>query len=94
MQLKKLYHQGYFLLGIILIGCVLFTFGCNGGEVIPSGQDSSLERKEQVVISGNGVIKETQMTLQEMLALPDAQFEHVYSIINNWPTKKSWWPGG
>ncbi len=88
MQLKKLHHQGYFLLGVILIGCILFTFGCNGGGVTPSGQDSSLDREEELVISGNGVTKESQMTLQEMLELPDAQFEHVYSIINNWPTKK------
>ena len=88
MQLKKLYHQGYFLLGIILIGCILFTFGCNGGEVNPSGQDNSRSREEQVIITGNGVMKESRMTLQEMLVLPDAQFEHVYSIINNWPTKK------
>ena len=74
MKIRNAHHQGYFLLAIILIGCILFTVGCNGGEVTPSGQDSSLERKEQVVIIGNGVMKESRMTLQDMLAMPDAQF--------------------
>lgn len=86
MNLKKFFPKGYFLFGLVFILCILFVVGCNGRG--SSRPDSSLTGEKAVVITGNGVMKESRMTLQEMLELPDARFEHVYSIINNWPTKR------
>jgi hypothetical protein len=88
METGKLHHKSYLLLVMIFIVCIFFTSGCNDGEVTPSLQDRSFAGEEIVAISGNGVMQETQMNLMEMLELPDAQFEHVYSIISNWPAEK------
>lgn len=88
MDLRKFFPKGYFLLGLILILCFFSLAGCDSREPAGPDQDSSLTSEKVVVIAGDGVAKPSQMTLQEMLELPDARFEHVYSIINNWPTKK------
>jgi len=88
MNIRKFFPKGYFLLGFIFILCFLFTAGCNSREPAGRDRDNPLASESVVVITGSGVIKESKMTLQEMLELPDAQFEHVYSVINNWPTKK------
>ncbi len=87
MNQKRISSRGCFLLGLVFILGILFTGGCNDRDPVPS--DSTV-RDEVVVITGNGVTKESRMTLSEMLALPDARVECVYSVINNWPTKKKW----
>lgn len=80
--------------GIILGICLLFGLmgaaGCrpiSRQATVPPAVDAS---QQVVVIAGNGVTQPCRMTLAQMLALPDAGYEHRYSIINNWPTKKMW----
>ncbi|MCL2164187.1 MAG: chitobiase/beta-hexosaminidase C-terminal domain-containing protein [Oscillospiraceae bacterium] len=41
-----------------------------------------------VVVSGDGIEGKMTFTLAQLLAIPDAAFEHVYSTINNWPTPR------
>ncbi len=88
MNLKTFFTKGYFLLGLVFILCILFTSGCNGRAPALPEKDSSLVSEKVIAITGSGVVKESRMTLKEMLELPDARFEHVYSVINNWPSKK------
>ncbi len=87
MKPGKLY-RGRLIPGMFLICLLLFTYGCNGRGDVSSESDSSLVREESIVVSGNGVSQETRMSLKEMRELPNARFEHIYSIINNWPAKK------
>lgn len=48
----------------------------------------SEEKKDiALTISGNGVAKTTQWSLEELKALKDGYYESKYSIVNNWPTK-------
>jgi hypothetical protein len=81
-------YKKYFFLGLVFMLGVFFSSGCNGRDTVPPEEDGSVASEKVVVITGNGVLKETRITLEEMLKLPDARFEHVYSTINNWPTKK------
>ncbi|MCL1805698.1 MAG: chitobiase/beta-hexosaminidase C-terminal domain-containing protein [Clostridiales bacterium] len=41
-----------------------------------------------ITISGDGIEGELTFTFAELLALPDAAFEHAYSTINNWPASR------
>lgn len=86
MKRKTFFSLKCFLLGLVFILGLFFPSGCNGGAPVSPEQDSALE--QVIAITGDGVGKESRMTLKEMLQLPDSQFEHVYSVINNWPTKK------
>lgn len=89
MNLKSICSiKGYLLISLVIIFCVLLTAACNDGAV--QEQDSSQKREQTVVVTGNGVLKETRLTLEEMLQLPGARFEHVYSTVNNWPAKKKY----
>ena len=53
-----------------------------------SGDVAGALEAPRVTISGDGIEGEMTFTLAEMLALPDAAFEHVYSTINNWPAAR------
>lgn len=52
--------------------------------------ESRSESEKMVVVTGSGVLEETRMTMEELLELPDARCEHVYSTINNWPAAKKY----
>ncbi|MDR9787929.1 MAG: chitobiase/beta-hexosaminidase C-terminal domain-containing protein [Peptococcaceae bacterium MAG4] len=83
MKLKKC-----FLIAFVLLLCLLAA-ACNDGSV---RQDTAgVNNSDQgILVAGNGVMKETRLSLAEMLELPDAPFEHVYSTINNWPAAKKY----
>lgn len=89
MKLKTLLHKSYFFIGLVVIFCVLSASACNdGGRAAQPEKDRGRAGEDVLAVTGNGVMKEARMTLQEMLELPEAPFEHVYSAINNWPTQK------
>jgi hypothetical protein len=71
----------------LLIGLGLMITGCKNHDFEPAGRNTAAS-EERISISGDGVVKPVSLTLAEMLALPGARSEHVYSIINNWPNKK------
>ncbi|OPX86471.1 MAG: hypothetical protein A4E53_02904 [Pelotomaculum sp. PtaB.Bin104] len=80
--------KNYLLMTFVLLLCVL-TAACNDGSVqqdTSSGNNSD----KAVLVTGNGMMKETRLTLAEMLELPGARFDHVYSAINNWPAEKKY----
>ncbi|MDD3269289.1 MAG: FN3 associated domain-containing protein [Syntrophomonadaceae bacterium] len=86
-------YKKYIILALVYLACVLFYTGCSNRDqawVENNNSQLSGNKTVTVVFTGNGLTKESRMTLQEMLALPDARFEHVYSIINNWPAKKKY----
>jgi len=56
--------------------------GDSGRESSPAAGSMSIE------ISGDGIEGVLTFTLAELMALPDAVYEHVYSTINNWPTER------
>jgi hypothetical protein len=90
MKLKALIAERSFLLiGLVFMFCVLLITGCKGG---PAQQEKDIgpAGEKVVVVTGNGVMKETRMTLAELLELPDARYEHAYSTINNWPAAKKY----
>ncbi|MEN6325448.1 MAG: FN3 associated domain-containing protein [Syntrophomonas sp.] len=88
MQLKSLSTKNFLALGFIFLFCILIIFGCNGDKNMPTSQTSNPGLEKEIVITGDGITKEGRMTLKKVMELPDAQFEHVYSIINNWPAQK------
>lgn len=60
-----------------------FTVTAEGGVIKPIGD-------VVLTITGSGVSKEVELTLEELEAME--QLEQVYSAINTWPTKK-WYIG-
>ena len=44
--------------------------------------------EKSIRITGDGIDGEIIFSLSELLALPGAVFEHIYSTINNWPVEK------
>ncbi|MEN6347880.1 MAG: chitobiase/beta-hexosaminidase C-terminal domain-containing protein [Syntrophomonas sp.] len=88
MRGKFFFNRRYYITGFILLFFVLFTFGCDSDNTAQSKKDNNQADEKAIVVTGNGVKQDFRITLPEMLELPDARFEHVYSIINNWPVKK------
>ena len=88
MKQKSFFQPVGIILGMIIVGCILSIFGCSSGGHTPSGQASNTTREEVVYFTGNGLMKESRMSLSQMLELPNAHFEHRYSLINNWPNEK------
>lgn len=82
---KKLIWLGVctLLLAALAAACI-----CRQADQDKHVLDGNGAGKSKITISGDGVAREITLSLDEMLALPDARFEHVYSIINNWPSKK------
>lgn len=90
MKLKTFFPgKNFFLIGLVFMFCVFVIAGCKGGPT-QQEKDISSAGEKVVVVTGNGVMKETRLTLAELLELPDARFEHVYSTINNWPAAKKY----
>lgn len=88
--MKHLYSkQDWLYRGIIclLLIVLIVVGGCsrNEGQTL---RDSRPGGESRLIITGNGVSQEVFLSLDEMLRLTDATYEHVYSIINNWPSKK------
>ena len=93
MKPKTCFPKKYLAICLVFLFCVLLTAGCNGGgepREKNSGAESGQAGAQVVVITGDGVSKETRLTLEEMLELPGARVEHVYSTINNWPAPKKY----
>ncbi|MDD3652575.1 MAG: FN3 associated domain-containing protein [Desulfotomaculaceae bacterium] len=89
MNLKSFFSKNnYLLISLVIIFCVFLTAACNDRAV--QEQDSSQNSEQSVLVTGNGVRQEIRMNLEEMLQLPGARFEHVYSTVNNWPTRKKY----
>lgn len=87
-MLRKVCFSGKYLsLGLMLFAFFLLLTGCNNGRTAPTGTDLSAG-EQAVLFSGDGLARESRMLLKEMLELPEAPFDHVYSAINNWPTAK------
>jgi hypothetical protein len=90
MKLKTSFpKKKLILIGLVFIFCVLLAAGCEGGAT-QQKKDSNPGSEKVVVVTGNGVFKETRLTLEELLELPEARFEHAYSTINNWPAAKKY----
>lgn len=70
---------------ILLIGC-----SACGRQHLSQTDLNDEEQAQGITISGDGVTEPKSMTLEQMKELPDAQFEHIYSTVNNWPTRKKY----
>ena len=71
-----------------LMVCLLMIFcsACGNGAVDDNGGLSDVLLKYSItVVDGT---QETKYTFAEMLKWEDAQFKGIYSVINNWPTKR------
>lgn len=90
MKEKKWVKKNFIPMVLILIFCVCWAAGCKSSSPAQVKQDSHQAGKKVLVLSGNGLTKENSITLTEILNLPDTRFEHVYSIINNYPTVKKY----
>lgn len=72
------------LLGFLLLLCGLFGPFCLAAPAALAGEDVALQ------ITGEGVATPTAFTQAQLQAME--QYQHVYSAINTWPTKK-WYVG-
>lgn len=84
---KAFSHKKFFLLGFLMIFFILMFSACEENPGPAEGNKNGINEKP-IVFTGNGLKQERQMSLLEMQNLPDARVEQVYSIINNWPSKK------
>lgn len=75
------------LLVLIVTAIALFSAGCTRDSSGQLPNESSVLPENTITFSGSGVRHKT-MTLEELKQLPGAQYEHVYSAVNNWPTRK------
>lgn len=78
----------YLPFSLLLILCLILTAACNSRSV--QDKAGSNESEKVVLVTGNGVTQVTSLTLKEMLDLPGARCEHIYSTINNWPAQKKY----
>lgn len=93
MKPKPNFSVKFLPLYFVFLFCILLIAGCNGGgepQEKNSGAASKQAGDQALVITGDGASKETRLTLEEMLELPGARVEHVYSTINNWPAPKKY----
>ena len=88
IMIKKSCFKQIHLLAVLLLLPLCLLVGCGNGGTPPAVQPEQLSGEQAVVFSGDGLAQESRMLLSEMLELPDARYEHVYSTINNWPTEK------
>lgn len=87
-MLFKDYKPRQMILTLLALSIFLFLFtGCGGDRTSPAQPDSKIG-EQAVYFSGDGLTGESRMRLSDMLELPEAGFEHVYSTINNWPSPK------
>lgn len=77
----------------ILVLCTL-CIGCGSTNQAVAPVASPAVDKEvsdkSIHFSGNGIQAEATLTIKEMLEIPGAKYEHLYSTINNYPTKKKY----
>jgi hypothetical protein len=93
MKPKTNFPSRQLALFLVFTFCVLLAAGCSGGAGTRERNSDAaikLDTGQAVVITGDGVSKETRLTLEEMLKLPGARVEQVYSTINNWPAPKKY----
>lgn len=79
MQEKK-NRKRWIITGLMLLFVIAMS-AC--GE--PAAEDASKQEAPVIVITGDGIDGEIGFTLDQMKELPKAEFEHVYSTVNNWP---------
>jgi hypothetical protein len=90
VKVKSLFNKRSVLLVLALVFCACFVWGCKSSEPAQVNNNADQAGEKVLVMTGDGLGKASQLTRAEMIKLPDAQFEHVYSIINNYPTKKKY----
>ena len=77
--------NNYIKVGLICL-LVVFCAACgNGAADDNNGLSDAILKYSITIVDG---ANETKYTLAEMLKWEGAQFEGVYSVINNWPTKR------
>ncbi|MGI6361819.1 MAG: FN3 associated domain-containing protein [Bacillota bacterium] len=77
------------LMGMIVCGVLFLMTACaKQGNTEQPQQETAMENT--LSVSGDGINGQVDYDLSQLLALPDAQAEHIYSVINNWPTKKNY----
>jgi len=72
---------------LVTIFCLLLLLG-SLNLVVP--RTASAEQSNQIEITGDGVVTPRVFTMAQLQAME--QYQHVYSTINTWPTKK-WYVG-
>ncbi|MGI5920885.1 MAG: FN3 associated domain-containing protein [Syntrophomonadaceae bacterium] len=88
MKLKSVSAKDFIGRGIIFLFCLLMIAGCHGDKNVSTSQPGNPGLEKEINITGDGITKPGPLTLKKVMELPDAQFEHIYSIINNWPAQK------
>jgi len=61
------------------------------GEILDSTKGPTLtkEQKEMsIIVKGDGIDGEKKITFEEIAAMPNSVFEHIYSTVNTWPTPR------
>ena len=53
-------------------------------------RDRGNDVQTAITVKGDGIDGEITFTLEQLKAMPDANFEHIYSTINNWPSAKTY----
>ena len=82
MRKYKIPFTVFLLLSILIIAV---SCGAEGqGQVAAPGGFA----EQSIIVRGDGIESELTFTLAELASLPDANFEHIYSTINNWPTAR------
>ncbi|KGP75500.1 hypothetical protein JT05_10180 [Desulfosporosinus sp. Tol-M] len=72
----------------LIVFVAMFVFGCGTVKQTAVQTGGVQEPEKKVLLSGDGLTENITLTLQEMLQLPEAKYEHLYSTINSWPTPK------
>lgn len=78
-QIREVLVIVFLILGLSLL------IGCNQPKQ-ESGQPQSIPGF--LTITGNGVEKQTKISLAELQDMKEATVGECYSVVNNWPTKK------
>lgn len=85
MTKKRQFITAKILMVVLLVLGLSLLTGCNQ-EKQESGQLESTPGF--LVITGNGVEKQTKISLAELKEMKEATVGECYSLVNNWPTKK------
>jgi len=78
---KRLLIAAFLLLAMIaVVSCGQQT---DDSVTVPDGTGM-----QSIIVSGDGIDGGMAFTLTDLRTLPDAEFEHIYSTVNNWPAAK------
>ncbi len=88
MPVRGLFALRHIVLGFLICLSLAYAAGCEDGSPGEQKGACSPAADYDITVTGEGVAEEKRMPLKEMLQLPEARYEHVYSVINTWPSKK------